>query len=256
MIAAAARNRSRSRGRSDRIERIAHGPREAELLADDLAVDRIGRAGQRRRPQRAFVHAGACIVETTAVAREHFDIGEAMMAEGDRLGRLQMGEARHHRRRMRTACITSARCNSSNPADARAYRRAPRAADRLRPGRCASARCAARAGRTHDLREPGFDIEMDILQLAFESESALGNRSGDLVKPAHDRVGIGLGNDALGGKHLGMGLRACDIVIGKPFVEIDGDVYLLHDPGGAALETPAPHLVRRHGPDRCLACAC
>jgi hypothetical protein len=30
-----------------------------------------------------------------AVAAEHFDIGEQMMAEGDRLGRLQMGEARH-----------------------------------------------------------------------------------------------------------------------------------------------------------------
>ncbi len=30
-----------------------------------------------------------------AVAAEHFDIGHAVMAEGDGLGRLQMGEAGH-----------------------------------------------------------------------------------------------------------------------------------------------------------------
>ncbi len=31
-----------------------------------------------------------------AVAGEHLDISEQMMAEGDGLGRLQMREARHH----------------------------------------------------------------------------------------------------------------------------------------------------------------
>ena len=35
------------------------------------------------------------ILEAAAVAREHFDIGQQMMAEGHRLRRLHMGEARH-----------------------------------------------------------------------------------------------------------------------------------------------------------------
>jgi len=61
-----------------------------------VAVDREAGAGQRRRAQRAFVHPFACIGEAAEVAGEHLDIGHHVMAEGDRLRRLQMGEARHH----------------------------------------------------------------------------------------------------------------------------------------------------------------
>ena len=43
-----------------RIERIAHRPREAQRLGRRLAVDGEGRAGQRRRAQRAFVHPRLC----------------------------------------------------------------------------------------------------------------------------------------------------------------------------------------------------
>jgi hypothetical protein len=37
------------------------------------------------------------IAHARKIAAEHLDIGHAVMAEGDRLRRLQMGEARHHR---------------------------------------------------------------------------------------------------------------------------------------------------------------
>src|SRR4029078_12084131 len=38
--------------------------------------------------------------EASVLARQHLDIGQAMMTEGDRLRRLQMREAWHHRRRV------------------------------------------------------------------------------------------------------------------------------------------------------------
>ena len=60
-----------------------------------MPVDREGRAGERRRAERAFVEPRARVGEAAAVARQHLDIGEQMVAEGDRLRRLQMGEAGH-----------------------------------------------------------------------------------------------------------------------------------------------------------------
>ena len=42
----------------------------------------------------------ARIREAAAIPRDHFDIGEQMVAERDRLRRLQMREARHEGRRM------------------------------------------------------------------------------------------------------------------------------------------------------------
>ncbi len=48
------------------------------------------------------------IAQATAIATEHLDVGEEMMSEGDRLRRLEMGEARHDGSRLRSALRTSA----------------------------------------------------------------------------------------------------------------------------------------------------
>ncbi|MNT64538.1 hypothetical protein D3C72_2024490 [compost metagenome] len=60
-----------------------------------MAVDGKAGAGERRCPDRAFVHVLDRVAHALAVAAEHFDIGHAVVAEGHRLGRLQMGEAGH-----------------------------------------------------------------------------------------------------------------------------------------------------------------
>ena len=85
----------------DGIERVRGRPRKAERLRRHGAVERKRRAGKRAGAERAFVEALARIGEAAAVARRHFHISEQMMAERDRLRRLQMGEARHHRGGMR-----------------------------------------------------------------------------------------------------------------------------------------------------------
>jgi hypothetical protein len=77
------------------IERIGGRPVEAERFRRHLAVDREGGAGERRGAERAFVQRAAGVGEPAAVAAEHFDIGEQVMAERHRLRGLQMREARH-----------------------------------------------------------------------------------------------------------------------------------------------------------------
>ena len=84
------------------------------------------------------------IGEAAAVARDHLDIGEQVMAEGDRLRGLQMREARHHGRGMLQRLLGErALVGARARRRSRRSRRAPRAGSRSRPGRCASARCAA-----------------------------------------------------------------------------------------------------------------
>jgi hypothetical protein len=79
----------------DGIERVGAGAVEAEGGGGGVPVNRERGAGQRRGAQRALVEPAPGIGEAAAVAGEHLDIGEQMVAEGDRLRRLQVGEAGH-----------------------------------------------------------------------------------------------------------------------------------------------------------------
>ena len=81
----------------DRVQRIGHGLVEAQGFGGHVTVDRKGGAGQGRGAERRFIQPLPRIGETAAVASQHFDIGEQVMAEGDRLCRLQMGESGHDR---------------------------------------------------------------------------------------------------------------------------------------------------------------
>jgi hypothetical protein len=81
----------------DGVQRVFANAVEAELLGDEFAVDRVGGAGQRGGAERQAVDALAAVGEALGVAAEHFEIGQHVVAEGDRLGDLQVGEAGHRR---------------------------------------------------------------------------------------------------------------------------------------------------------------
>ena len=106
--------------RRDRVHGIAHRPGEAQAARGHVAVDGKGGARQRGGAQRRFIQPLARILETAAVAREHFHIGQQVMAEGDRLRRLHMGEAGHDGGDMLFGLRQQARgCSSSRPLSAR-----------------------------------------------------------------------------------------------------------------------------------------
>ena len=101
-VIAAAASVSSAKSRSDTpSSELAVGRSKPSAFAVACAIDRERGAGQRRRAQRALVEPLAGVGEPAAVARQHLDVGQQMMAEGDGLRRLQVREARHDRRRMR-----------------------------------------------------------------------------------------------------------------------------------------------------------
>ena len=77
------------------VQRVAGNGLETQQLAGDFALDRVRRARQRSAAERHAVGALAAVDQTLVIAREHFEPGHQVMAEGHWLGGLQMSEAGH-----------------------------------------------------------------------------------------------------------------------------------------------------------------
>ena len=155
----------------DGVERICGGPVKAQCGRGHVAIDRVGGAGQGRRSERAFIEARARILKPSGIAAEHFDIGQQMMAEGHRLGILQMGEAGQdgfglllgagHQRKLQRSDLAHQRVDIVAHIE-------------LEIG---GHLVVARAGRVQapggiaDLfAQPAFDIHMDVFECPRESE--------------------------------------------------------------------------------------
>ena len=115
----------------------------------------------------------ARVGEAAAVARRHLDISEQMMAEGDRLRRLQMREARHHRAGMRQRLLGERLLQAGergiDGVDGVAHPQ-PEIGRHLVVAR---ARRVQAAGRGADqVLEPALDVHVDVFQRALERERA------------------------------------------------------------------------------------
>ena len=173
----------------DGVERVRRRPVEAERRRRS----RAGRSGRpcRRAPRRraGTRSAAAGIGEAAAVARKHLDIGEQVMAEGDRLGALQMREARHHgvgmrlglRRERRLAGACSWRVDRRRSAS-RTQRRKSVATWSLRE----RAVCSRPAASPISSASRAFDVHVDVFERARKGEAALGDLRRDRVQARDD----------------------------------------------------------------------
>ena len=138
----------------DGVERVRADAVEAELRGRGLAIERVAGARERARAQRRDVEAGARVGEAAPVALGHLDVGEQVMGEEDRLGRLDVGRARQDRRPVALGEVDKSPLEVEQRAVELVDRRGgSRAACPSRPGRCASGRCgggrpAARPSRS------------------------------------------------------------------------------------------------------------
>ncbi len=116
------------------------------------------------------------------------------MPEGDRLGRLHMGIARHDVAGVLSRPARSARWQSaSRPCVGALARRAhpePEIGHHLVVARARGVQPPRR--RADDLGKPRFDIEMDVFEFALEDEFALGDFLLDLVQALEDRLAVRL----------------------------------------------------------------
>ena len=155
------------------VERVVAIAVEAELARDELAVDRIGGAGERGRAERQPVDAPAAVGEALDVAREHLVVGQQVMAERDRLRDLQVREARHDRVgvalgqvEQRAAQRRAARTTSASIAP-RSHRRMSVATWSLRE----RAGVQALAGVADQRGQALLDVEVHVLEVDATTRS-------------------------------------------------------------------------------------
>ncbi len=80
-IAAADRNSSAKSRSETASSELAAGAVEPQCRCRHVAIDRERRSGQRRGTKRQFVQPSPAIGQPAAVAVQHLDIGQQMMAE-------------------------------------------------------------------------------------------------------------------------------------------------------------------------------
>ena len=188
-------------------------------------------------------------MQAAPVAAEHLDIGEEMVAEGHRLGRLQMGESRHDRVRMDERLVGERLLQVAQLrvelVDGVAH---PEAEIDRHLIVARARRVQASRRRADDFSQPALDIHMNIFERPREREGACVDFRLDPVEPGCNGGGVFRGDDAIGGEHRHMSLGATDVLRREAVVEADGGVDLLHDCIGSAAEPAAPHLVAHDRP--------
>ncbi|OIQ67715.1 hypothetical protein GALL_507040 [mine drainage metagenome] len=224
-----------------RIQRVLAHIGEAQQLRDARPVDGEGGAGQRRGAQRQAVDAGAAVAQPLGIAREHFHIGQQVVAEAHWLRDLQMSEAGHDGVRVP--------CGQRHQGALQRVQLCNRLVDGVAQPKpdvgcdlvvAAAAGMQALASVADELSQPGFDVEVDVFEFEFPVEALRLDVLADLRHAAFDRCKIVAADDAALRQHGGVGQRAGDIEQRQPLVEIDR--------GGVALDEGADRLGKTRGP--------
>ena len=223
--------------------RLALGVDHAQGLGDTRTVQRVGGASQCSRPQGQAVGAGADFTHALFVPREHFHIRQQVVRQADGLRHLQMGETGHHglgvlRRDVHQGALQVLQ----QFADGVDFIAQPQAHIGRHLVVAAATRVQAFARVAHQLGEPRFDVEVNVLQLQLPLKLAAFNVLGDLLETALDVGQVLSADDALGLQHLGMGQAALDVRSPQALVEKHAGGVALHQLAHGFREQGGPSL--------------
>ena len=240
------------------IERIAAYVVETQRPGHAFAIDREGGAGQRRRAQRQAVDALAAVGHAFCIAAEHFDIGQHVVAEGDRLRHLHVREAGQDGVDMAFGQVEQGEAKGAQEAHDVVDGTAHVEADIGRHLIVArAARMQPLAGVADDFGQALFDVQVHVFQVEQPFELAGRHFVADLLHAALDFRVVGGSDDALVREHLGMRQRAVDIDLrhavvekhrgGIAFDEVGNRFGKARRPGFALLGELCSHDVARIG---------
>jgi hypothetical protein len=167
-----------------------------------------------------------------------------MVAEGDGLGRLQVGKSRHDEVAVRFSLACQGKLQGRQGLVGGVD---PVAHIEAKVGRhlvVAGAGGVQPRGRLADqLPKAALDVHVHVLQRTLEDEGAALDFRQHAVEAGGDLPRVVPGDDALLAEHGRVRLGGADVLGRQGLVEADGGVYLLHDRGWRRREAPTPHLV-------------
>jgi hypothetical protein len=169
-----------------------------------------------------------------------------MVAEGHRLGGLQVREAGHDGVGVRVRLGDERALERLDLLDGEAELLARPEPHVERDLVVARARGVEPAGGRADLlMQARLDVHVHVLERRVEREVPRAPFGEDLVEALEDGGGVGAGDDARLSQHGGVRLRAHDIVFDEPHVGVDRSVDPRHDGVRRSGEAAAPHGISR-----------
>ena len=203
---------------SENTERVGHG----------LPIQGIGGGGQGTAAQRRDIQAAQSVGQAVKIPQKHFRISQEMMPEGDGLGPLEVGVARHDGGGMRL------RFAAEHPDELPEL--ILQAGHRVSKGQAEIQRhlvipAAAGVQPLARIPDPGsqlpFHKGVDILGVRIDFERSRGEVGRDGGKALPNLLSILCREDALLLEHGGVGHAPGDILLSHAAVEGDGGIEIV-----------------------------
>ena len=204
------------------IERVLADLFKAQQLGGNFALNRVGGTGKGCGAERHTVDAFAAVGHALEIAAEHFDVGEHVMPEADRLGNLQMGETGHDGCGVLFCQINQGRLKVLNQAlnngNLIAQPQADVGSDLVV---AAAAGVQAFAGIADFVGEAAFDVHVDIFQIQRPGNRSLFDFCYNLGHALTDGGEVVFAQNARLCQHLRVCQRALDVPFCQSFVKIN-----------------------------------
>ncbi len=198
----------------DRIQAVFSGPVKAQQFGGQIAVNRVSGAGQGSSTQRHHVHPLAAILQTIGITHQHFVPGQQMVAEGNRLGGLQVGKAGHDGVCLALGQVQQASLQAGqflgNHVDFIAQVQADIGGHLIIP---AAAGMQFLAGDADAVGQPGFDVHVHVFQADGPLEATGLDVFLHAFQAVDDLVALGVSQHTHFRQHGGMGDRAGNIMV-------------------------------------------
>ena len=209
-----------------------------------MAVDGKAGAGKGCGTQGAFIDPRPAVREPRPVACDHFMIRHQVMAEGNRLGGLQVRETRHHGRGVLLSLVGQNRLQANHagidmvnggahPKPEIGRYLIVSGAPCVQPGACVA----------DDLPEARLNMHMNVFKRRVVFHVSGFDFGYYLIEAFVDIVAVSGGDNTGCRQHIGVRFRAGDVFAIQPFVETNRRIYFLHDRRRPALEPAAPHAL-------------
>ena len=210
------------------IHTVGHGAIKSQSLGRFVSVNGKGCSRQSCRPQGAFIKTTDTIGKTEPIPPKHFHVGQKMMGQADGLGDLQMGIARHQGFGMIPRFLVQLPLQIPKQI-LKALARPPQDHTKI----CHHLIIAGSPRVQSPRRIPdqgfqaGFDVHMNIFQLAPKGKASLSNFHHNGMHALADGLIILGRKDAAIPQHFSMGEGGLNILIHHLFIHIQRYVDIL-----------------------------